>query len=100
MNTKLHVTKYGKIIPDQFVTDRKSGYLHQGDKCIKPGGCGGTLEPIQDVLEYCRKGHEDWLMCDQCNMRYKPVDRLGYVWADAGHYGYSIEYKEDNDDAG
>lgn len=110
--TKL--TPYGKLIPDQYVMERKSKYLHEDDNCIKPGGCDGKLKPILDVLEYCRgykikckndeerneKTHQNWLMCDQCNMRYKPIDRLGYIWADAGYYGYSIEYTEgDEDDA-
>ena len=96
MDAKLPaVTPFGKPIPDQFVFNRKEKYLHEGDDCIRPGGCSGTLQPIQDVLGYCRKGHEDWLMCDQCNMRYKPLDRLGYVWADAGYQGYCIEYEEE-----
>lgn len=89
------VTPYGRAIPDQYVMKRKSKYLHEDDACIKPGGCPGTLQPIKDVVGgYCRKGHEDWLMCDQCGMRYKPLERLGYIWADAGYYGYTIEYKE------
>lgn len=91
--TKL--TPYGKLIPDQYVMERKSKYLHLDDECIKPGGCDGILEPIQDVLGYCRKGHEDWLMCNSCHMRYKPLDGVGYIWADGGsYYGYMIEYSE------
>lgn len=89
------VTPYGRAIPDQFVTDRKSKYLHVDDQCIRPGGCPGTLQPIGEVMDgHCRKGHEDWLMCDKCNMRYKPLQGLGYVWADSGFYGYGIEYEE------
>ena len=107
------LTPYGKLIPDQYVMERKSKYLHEDDECSKPGGCNGKLEPIIDVLGYCRgykiqcedeeeknkKTHLNWLMCNECHMRYKPVGKLGYIWADAGHYGYMIEYKEDNDDA-
>ena len=90
------VTTYGRAIPDQYVMDRESKYLHEDDDCIRPGGCPGTLQPIREVIEGgdCRKGHEDWLMCDKCGMRYMPIQGLGYVWADAGYYGYSIGYKE------
>ena len=88
------LTPYGKAVPDQFVMQRESKYLHEGDRCIKPGGCGGILVPIKDAIEYCRKGHDDWLMCNECNMRYKPLDKLGYIWADAGYYGYAIKYEE------
>lgn len=88
------VTQDGRPIPDQYVFDRKEHYLHIDDDCIRPGGCMGTLQPIADIVGYNRKDHDDWLMCDQCGLRYKPVQGLGYVWADAGYYGYSIEYSE------
>jgi hypothetical protein len=94
MQQELTVTKFGMQVPDQFIFDRKEKYLHVGDGCIKPGGCAGVLYDIKEVNKYCRRGHEDWLMCDHCNARYKPIQGKGYVWADAGYYGYRIQYEE------
>ena len=87
-------TPYGRPIPDQYVMERKENYLHLDDECIRPGGCNGTLRPIAEVVGWNRKGHDDWLMCDQCGLRYKPLDRHGYIWADNAYYGYVMEYSE------
>ena len=91
---KAKLSPMGKVIPDQYIFERKEKYLHMDDDCIRPGGCPGTLQPIDDVVDNVRKGHEDWLMCDQCGLRYKPFDNKGYVWADAAYYGYQVEYEE------
>lgn len=80
-------------VPDQYVKERKARYLHMGDDCIRPGGCSGTLEPLDEVVGWARRGHEDWLMCDRCLARYRPFDNKGFIWADAGYYGYMIEYE-------
>lgn len=84
------VTPYGRPIPDQFVLERTATKVEAGDECIRPGGCPGTIRPIGELIEYPRKGHENWLMCDKCNARYTPEG----IWADAGYYGYRITWRD------
>ena len=95
-----HCSECGKDIPDAYISERKSRYLHMDDDCIRPGGCSGTLQPIEDVVGEPRKGHETWLACDRCMLRYKPIDNIGYVLADTAYYGWSIVYEGGGNDAG